>query len=178
MPCPDFPCIFGIVSKVLCCKFTVLITDQPVLCYYCWIKFHLEFYIFADGKKGCCHLVRQNLFCFPQAVNIRIVSVSFVSQGFHFVVLDISCPESKHRQKYAGFFLFCNQFLQFFLRSHPYVQIPIGSQNDPVISSLDKILLCNPVSRFKAPAPIRSAACFKSVKRAHDPAGLISGHSF
>ena len=163
MSCADFTGILRIVLKILPIKHSVFITDQPVFGHHCRIKFHLQLHILADRKKRSRHLLFQNLFRLPHAVNIGIVSVALIGQRLHFIVLDIAGSKPQHRQKNAGLPFFGNQLFQLLLCGHTDIQIPVRGKNNPVISSLNEIFPGNPVRRLKSSAPIGAAARFQRI---------------
>ena len=176
MSCPNFSRILCIVVEILRCQGAVLIPQQSIAFYHGRVKLHLKFHILAHGKQRCGHLFYQHLPRLLQIIYVGIITVTFIGQDLHFIVLDISRTESEHRQENTGFLFGRDQIFQLLLAGHPDIQVAVRSQDNTVIAALYKMLLRQRIRRLYPFAPVSAAVRRQSIQRRHNLLLLTAPH--
>ena len=156
----DFTGVFGIVVEVLFRKESVLVTDEAVGLDDRRIELDLDLHVLGDGDERAAHLIDEHFARFAEAVDVGIVAVSFVGEGFHGAVLGVGGAVTEHAEENAALGFFGDEFFQFFRAGGADIEIAIGAEDDAIHAFLDEVLLRLFIGLTNAGAAMRGAAGF------------------
>ena len=110
----DLPGVLGVVIEVLLGQQAVFITDESIAAHGGGIELHLNLHVLGDGVESAAHLLHQHFARFAEAVDVGVVAVAFVGQGFHGAILEIAAAKAEHAEEDPGLGLVLDEFFQLF----------------------------------------------------------------
>src|SRR5690606_20907197 len=155
----------SVIIKILIAQQSVLISDETICRDFRGIEFNLKFHILRDGKQCSTKLAYQHLLGFLNVVDIGIVTITLISEDFHFRILVITHSEAKHREVNVLLTLFFYETFHCGITGFAHIEISIRCQDNSVITTFNEILVCYPVSKTNAFSPGSRTTRFQPFKR-------------
>src|SRR5690606_10234237 len=146
---------FFVIIEIFLFQQAVFIAQQPICLDFARIELNLYFYILGDRKKRAAKFGNHGFASLGDVVDIGVISMALISQQFHLAVFQIAHAESQHGKAYAALPFPCDELLHVAVAGWAYVEVPIGSEDDAVISSFDNMLPGDAVGELQAGASCR-----------------------
>ena len=108
----DFAGVFGVVVEVFLGEETVFVADEAVAGDLGGVEFDLDFDVFGDGDEGAGHLFDQEFAGLAEAVDVAVVAVAFVGEGFHGAVFEVAGAVAEDGEEDAGAGFFGDEFFE------------------------------------------------------------------
>ncbi len=132
MASADFASVFGVVIEVFFGEQAVFVTDEAVAGDLGGVEFDLDFDVFGDGDEGAGHLFDEDFASLAEAVDVAVVAVAFVGEGFHGAVFEVAGAVAEHAEEDAGAGFLGDEFFEFLRGRDADVEVAIGAEDDAV----------------------------------------------
>ena len=102
VPGADFAGVLRVVFEVFLREHSVFVAQEPIGGHLRGIEFHLDLHVFGHRHEGAGHLVHEDLAGLAEAVDVGVVAVSFIGEGFHGAVLEVAGAVAEHAEEDAA----------------------------------------------------------------------------
>ena len=148
MTTAQFARIFFIIIKIFFGQHPVLIPNEPVRLHLGRIEFDLQFNIFGNRKQCATEFIHQYFLRLSNAIDIGMITVSFIGQLLHLGILIVAHAISQHRQEHPAFSFLFNQGFHILVTAGANIKVTISTKDHPVISVLNKVITGGFIRKF------------------------------
>mgnify|MGYP000004572824 CR=1 FL=1 len=138
MAAADLTGVLRVIIEVLFGEQAVLVADEAVGSHLGRIELDLHFHILRDGDERAGHLLDEHFACLGEAVDVGVVAVPFVGEGFHGTILQIAAAKAEHAEEDAAASLLRDEFLQLRRIADADIEVAIGAEDDAVDAIMDE----------------------------------------
>ena len=121
MSAADLAAVLGVVTEITCCHLSVLVTDETVRADILGVKLCLEFYVLSNCEQCRVELIYKGFLSFREAVDIRVVAISLISQCLKSCFIIVSGSETQYGEEYAAFFFLGDQIFKLIFRGYSHI---------------------------------------------------------
>ena len=98
----DFAGVLLVVVEVLGPQHAVLVAEEPVAGHLARVELDLDLHVLGDGDERAGHLLDEHVAGFGAVVDVVVVAVAVVGDGFHHRVVEVAAAEAEHGEEDLG----------------------------------------------------------------------------
>ena len=134
----DFAAVLGVVFEIFRVHHAVFVSDQPIAFDVCRVEVDLHLCVLCDGVEGSLQRCSHDAACFHIAVDVAVVSISFIRKLLCESVVVIAASKSKYGEEDLSFCFLLYQIHKLGVISLAEVEIAIRQKQNAIISTFHK----------------------------------------